>query len=149
MNKFFYISLTAAVLLAGCLTNRQLIAERIQEKQSFFSSLPPAKQERLRKGEIQTGDSRDAVWIVYGDPDRKFTRVSGSSTNEIWSYSACEFDRFDRLRPLYHPVRASSGRTIWRSDYIWTSEIGYQVYEYMRIEFENNRIKGYEEEKRK
>ncbi len=148
MNRFIYITLFAILLLAGCLTQQQLIAKRIQQKQGFFDSLPPEKQERLRKGEVYTGDSMEAAWIVYGDPDRKFTKVSGTTTNEIWSYSDYDFDRFDRARPIYHPVRAPNGRTIWQTDYMWTADTGYQVYEYMRIEFENNRIKGYEEEKR-
>ncbi len=143
-----YLALICVTLLAGCLTQKQLVAKRIQQKQSFFDSLLPEKQERLRKGEVYTGDSKDAAWIVYGDPDRKFTKVSGTSTNEIWSYSDYEFDRFDRARPIYHPVRGPGGRTIWHTDYIWTSDTGYQVYEYMRIEFENGRIKGYETEKR-
>lgn len=148
MNKTIYIALCALLLLAGCLTNEQLIAKRIQQKKSFFNSLPSEKQERLRKGEVYTGDSKEAAWIVYGDPDRKFSKVSGTSTNEIWSYSDYEFDRFDRPRPIYHPVRGPGGRTMWQSDYMWTADTGYQVYEYMRIEFENNQIKGYEEEKR-
>jgi len=142
------IIILSGLLLAGCLTQQQLIEQRIHKKQTFFDSLPPEKQERLRLGEVYTGDSAEAAWIVYGNPDRKFTKVTGSTTNEIWSYSSYEFDRFDQARPIYHPVYTSRGRTIWQSDYIWTSDTQYRVYEYMRIEFENNRIKGYEEEKR-
>ena len=149
MRVTTYILLTCTVLLlAGCLTQQQLIAKRILQKQSFFDSLPSEKQERLKKGDVYTGDSKDAAWIVYGEPDRKFSKVSGTSTNEIWSYSDYEFDRFDRPRPIYHPVRGPGGRTIWQTDYMWTADTGYQVYEYMRIEFENNHIKSYEEEKR-
>jgi len=142
------ILLLSALLLAGCLTQQQLIEKRIRAKQSFFDSLAPENQERLRLGKVHTGDSVDAAWIVYGEPDRKFTRVTGTATNEIWSYSSFDFDRFDRARPIYHPVMSSNGRTIWQRDYIWTSETQYQVYEYMRIEFENSRIKVYEAEQR-
>lgn len=142
------IILMSAALLAGCLTQEQLIAKRIEERQSFFESLPLKNQDRIRKGELHTGDPAEAAWIVYGDPDRKFTKITGTTTNLIWSYSDYEFDRFDRVRPIYHPVCSSNGRTIWQSDYIWSADTGYQVYEYMRIEFENNRIKGYEKEKR-
>jgi hypothetical protein len=145
--KFTATIITLSVLLlAGCLTQQQLIEQRIREKQSFYDSLPPEKQARLRLGQIQTGDSTEAAWIAYGNPDRKFTKVTGSTTNEIWSYSSYEIDRIDSPRPIYHPIRASNGRTIWQSDYMWASDTQYQTYEYMRIEFANDRIKGYEKE---
>ncbi len=148
MRLTTHIILLSALMLAGCLTQQQLIARRISEKQCFFDALPPEGQERLRQGKVAAGDSVEAAWIVYGEPDRKFIKVTGTATNEIWSYSSYDFDRFDRPRPIYHPVMSSSGRTIWQADYIWTPETQYQAYEYLRIEFEDKRIKGYEAEQR-
>ena len=72
--------------------------------------------------------------------------MNGAVTNEVWSYSDYDYDRFDHPRPIYHPLRGPGGRMFWQTDYVWMPESAYQVYEYMRIEFENGRIKGYEEE---
>ncbi|MFA7172369.1 MAG: hypothetical protein WC340_02975 [Kiritimatiellia bacterium] len=143
-----YITLLGTLLLAGCLTQHQLIEKRIQTKQSFFESLSPENQERLRRGKVTTADSPEAVWIVHGPPDRKFTKITGTTTNEVWSYCSYDFDRFDRPRPIYHPVRASNGRMIWHTDYMWGANTYYEAYEYMRFEFENNRIKVYQTEQR-
>jgi hypothetical protein len=148
MKPLTYCLISTFLLLAGCLTHEELIARRIVEKQDFFNTLPEDQQARIRKGRLQSGDSMDAVWIVYGKPDRKFTKVSGSVTNEVWSYSDYEFDQFHHPRPVYHPVRGPGGRMFWHTDYIWSPHTSYNIYEYMRIEFENNRIKDYEKEKR-
>ncbi len=137
----------AATLLAGCLTREQIVAQRIAAKQEFFNTLPAEEQERLRAGKLRSGDSVEAAWIIYGDPDRRFTRVEGSVTNEIWSYADYEIERFDHPRAAYHPVRGAGGRMIWQSGYIWRSDTTYHVYEYLRIEFEENRVKRFEEEK--
>ncbi|MDA3926195.1 MAG: hypothetical protein PF904_15985 [Kiritimatiellae bacterium] len=148
MKTITTILMLSALILTGCLTQQQLIEQRIKDKQDFFNTLAPEKQERLRKGKIYTGDSAEAAWIVYGNPDRKFTKVTGTTTNEIWSYSSYEFDRFNHAQPIYHPMYTSQGRTIWQSDYRWASDTQYQVYEHMRIEFQNNKIKGYESEQK-
>lgn len=142
------IILLSALLLAGCLTQSQLIAKRIQTKQSFFESLTPENQERLRLGKVTTEDSPEAVWIVYGPPDRKFTKITGTTTNEVWSYCSYEFDRFNRLRPVFYPVRAANGQMIWQTEYTWGGDTYYESYEYMRFEFENNQIKVYQTEQR-
>ncbi|MDD2599641.1 MAG: hypothetical protein PHO37_10490 [Kiritimatiellae bacterium] len=142
------ITLVCALLLAGCLTQSQLIEKRIKAKQSFFESLTPENQERLRLGKVTTTDSPEAVWIVYGPPDRKFTKITGTTTNEVWSYCSYDFDRFDRRPPIYHPVMSPNGRMIWHADYIWGGNTYYEAYEYMRFEFENNRIKMYQTEQR-
>jgi len=148
MKSITTILMLSAVILTGCLTQQQLIEQRIKDKQDFFNALAPEKQEQLRKGEVYTGDPAEAAWIVYGNPDRKYTKVTGTITNEIWSYSNYEFNRFDHVRPIYHPIRSSKRRTIWQSDYRWSSDTQYQAYEYMRIELQNNKIKVHEIEKR-
>jgi len=135
-------------MAAGCLTREELIARRISTRADFFTQLPEKEQERIRKGVLRPGDTQETAWIIYGEPDRKFIKVDGVTTNEIWSYADYEFDRFSHPRPIYHPVRAPNGRMFWNADYLWFTDTTYHVYEFMRIEFKNGFVKGYEEEKR-
>ena len=95
---------------------------------------------------MQSGDTHDAVWIVYGRPDRIFQKVTATSTNEVWSYVAQNLDTYDEPRPVYYPLRASGGRTIWHTDYIWAPRTRFDTYEYMRIEFQNDKVLSVETE---
>jgi hypothetical protein len=138
--------LVSSLLLAGCATQRELIERRIGEKAAFFAELEPEKQQRLRDGQIAAGDARDAAWIVYGEPDRIFQKVTGSSTNELWSYISYDASTLDAPRPVYHPVKACSGRTYWRRSTVWSTDVYHHPYEYLRIEFENGRVLSFESE---
>jgi len=137
-----------ALLVAGCLTQQQLIERRAGEKAAFFATLTPENQQRLRKGNVQAGDSSDAVWIVYGRPDRVFQKITPVSTNVVWSYVAQDVALSDeqRLRPVYHPIYSQNGKAIWQTDYIWTTDNRFELHEYMRIEFQNDRVLTIESE---
>ena len=139
-------ALAGAILLAGCATQRELIEKRIGQKAGFFATLPPEKQQRLREGKVGTGDTCDAVWIVYGKPDRVFQKVTGTATNEVWSYISYDTSYVDSPRPVYHPVRTSRGRTFWHRDYLWATDVYHDPYEYLRIEFQDGRILSLESE---
>ena len=139
-HRFKAFALAGAVLFAGCATQSELIEKRIAQRAEFFAALPPEKQRLLREGRVDAGDSRDAAWIVYGKPDRVFQKVSGTGTNEVWSYVSSDPSFVDAPRPMYHPVRISRGRTIWRRDAIWATDIYHDPYEYLRIEFQDGRI---------
>lgn len=129
-----------ALVVAGCATRGELIARRIGEKAAFFASLPPEKQNQLRAGKVVPGDTRDAVWIAYGNPDRMFQRVSGTGTNEVWSYLSDDVSYIDSPQPVYHPVRLSRGRTLWCYDTVWATDVYHHPYEYLRIEFHEGKI---------
>lgn len=143
----FIAAVACAALLAGCATQQQRIEKRIGQKAAFFATLPANNQQRLREGVLVSGDAPEAAWIVYGPPDRVFSRVTGTTTNEVWSYIAYEPGTVDTLRPVYHPVRTSRGRTLWRHDYLWATDTYHNPYEYLRIEFQDNRILALETEK--
>ena len=137
----------AACLLAGCLTQAQLIERRIRQKSDFFASLPPDSQLRLRAGKLQTGDARDAAWIVYGAPDRVYQKTTAGGTNEVWAYEAQGAPANDEYRPVYYPIRTYNGRTYWRADYPWAEQPHYRIYEYQRIELEGDRVIAIESER--
>ncbi len=139
---------SAALLLfaAGCLSQHALIERRIRERAEFFSALPPENQQRLREGHVKAGDTPDAVWIVYGRPDRVYQRATATATNEVWSYEAQAVSNFDEPRPVIVPVRAHDGRLYWMNDYLWEPRTHFDLYEYLRIEFQDGRVLSIESE---
>jgi hypothetical protein len=127
-------------LLTGCMTLEERIAKRIEARAGFFATLPVENQERLRKGQLQIGDSEDAAWIVYGSPTRIATRQTLGSTNVIWSYVLTEAQPVDELRPVAYPLTSPHGRVIWTTDYRYYRSYVYEAREYLRIEFNNKRV---------
>lgn len=130
----------STLALTGCLTQHQLIEHRIGQKADFFATLPAESQQRLREGHVRSGDSRDAAWIVYGKPDRVFQKTTASATNEVWSYISQQVSDRDEYRPVYYPIRTSASKTIWRLDSINTEPTRFDTYEYLRIEFDGDRV---------
>jgi len=136
----------AALALTGCLTQSQLIEHRIGQKAGFFAALPAESQQRLREGHVATGDSRDAAWIVYGKPDRVFQKATATATNEVWSYISQDISDRDEFRPAYYPIRTSNSKSVWRLDSINTRQTRFDTYEYLRIEFEGDRVSAIQTE---
>ena len=135
-----------SILLAGCLTQKQLIARRISQKSDFFSTLPKDSQLRIREGKVIAGDFRDAVWIIYGRPDRVYQKVTATATNEVWSYVTQTPSGFDEPRPAFYPVRTSRGRIFWHPDPFWAPRTDFETYEYQRIEFQSDHVLSIETE---
>jgi hypothetical protein len=139
MNKSL-VTVIFVALLAGCMTLEERISKRIEARATFFATLPLETQERLRKGQLQLGDSEDAAWIVYGSPSRISTRQTPGCTNVIWSYVLTEAQPVDELRPVVHPVTSPRGRVMWTTDYHYYRSYVYESREYLRIEFNNKLI---------
>lgn len=136
----FILAAGALALFSGCLSQSELIEKRIAKKSGFFTALPPEAQQRIRGGGLQAGDSRDAAWIVYGQPDRIYQKVTAAATNEVWAYVAQDAPGFsDEPRPVYHPVHTSRGWLFWNETF-WAPSPDFDFYEYRRIEFEGGRV---------
>jgi hypothetical protein len=69
--------------LAGCATTP---AERIEKGRATFASWPPDVQARVKAGEVAPGFTTEQVRMALGDPDRVFTSVTGTATEEVWAY---------------------------------------------------------------
>ncbi len=128
-----------ALLLAGCLSQSQLIERRIGERAAFFAALPEETRSRLRAGELCADDPRDAAWIVYGRPDRVFQKITSAATNEVWSYVSQEISYEERPRIVAFPVRTAKGNSLF-FDTAWDSRTYYDNHEYLRIEFAGDRV---------
>ena len=135
-------------LLTGCLTLEELIAKRIAAKADYFASLPAESQERLRKGHLQIGDTEDAAWIVFGSPTRKSTHTTAGSTNIVWSYVMIEAQPIDELHPVSYPITTRRGHTVWGTDYQYYRSYVYERNEYLRIEFNNNKVSSIDKAER-
>lgn len=69
--------------LAGCATTP---AERIEKNRAAFDSWPPGVQTMVRAGDVAPGFTAEQVRMALGDPDRVFTIVTGTTTEEVWAY---------------------------------------------------------------
>jgi len=140
MKQLIIGSFVICTLLTGCLTLEEQIAKRIEAKADYFSRLPAERQERLRTGHLQLGDDEDAAWIVFGSPTRKSTRLTAGSTNTVWSYVMTEAQPIDELRPVAYPITTRRGHVFWTTDYQYYRSYIYERNEYLRIEFNNNKV---------
>jgi len=138
MNKMI-AAIFFLALVTGCMTLEERISKRIEARADFFATLPVESQERLRKGQLQIGDSEDAAWIVHGPPTRISTRQMQGSTNVIWSYVMTEAMPVDEVHPVAYPVATRGGHVFWATDYHAYRSYVYEKREYLRIEF-NNKI---------
>ena len=80
--RSFGFALPLLFLLAGCATP----AQRIQQNQALFDSLPVAAQARIRSGQIDLGYTPDMTRIALGEPQRKLVRRTREGNTEIWLY---------------------------------------------------------------
>jgi hypothetical protein len=134
----------ALLLLAGCLNQQEQIGRRISIRSGFFASLPVESQQRLRKGQIRAGDRRDAAWIVYGSPDRVFKKITATSTNEVWSYVSQDVTNDDEAHAIDTSDSIGPGKSALIVEAIRTPRARVETYEYMRIEFEGDRVRAIE-----
>lgn len=138
------VALAAAVLFAGCATPES----RIKKHPEMFNAFSPEVQERVRRGEIRVGDTKDMVYIAFGHPNRVYQRRTTNEALEVWAYTRHDY------RHDYQPVNArysyydSKGRLRhgYHTDWVrveWTEE-----YEAMRVEFVEDKATAIEALKR-
>ena len=84
MKKSFglFAGIIALALLAGCETTG--VDNRIKEMPTLFGSLPPWKQENVRKGIFEIGDPTEIIYLTLGQPSRIVTSADGKETT--WTY---------------------------------------------------------------
>lgn len=86
MQKLLW-ALGAALALASCVSTP---AARIEQRPHLFESLSSRHQELVRQGKIDRGMSKDAVWLAWGSPDRKYDGLTTGKYTERWDYISSE-----------------------------------------------------------
>lgn len=87
-------SLTALLLgfiVASCAPNTP--ATRIANNPEQFDKLTNREQEVVRQGGIAKGLSKDAVFLSWGEPSRRYEGSQGGKSTERWDYAGS--------RPVY------------------------------------------------
>ena len=73
-------------LISGCASTP---ADRIARDPQAFATLPAAAQERVRKGQVDIGDSEAAVRLALGEPSRRVQRrEQAGGESEVWIYES-------------------------------------------------------------
>ncbi len=139
-----FLLLGALLALAGCNTT----ASRIQQKSEVFASLPPADQERLRKGDVAIGDTPDMVFIAIGAPDRRIERTSAGAMRMEWIYRRY-YERYEGPEFAGYRRRVAfdsrTGRRFVYSEPVYADLYRGEIEEYLRIGFDNGRVSAIDE----
>ena len=133
--------LPLALLLAGCASP----AQRIQQNQEFFDSLPVAAQARIRGGQIDLGFTPAMVRIALGEPQRKLIRRAAAGETEVWLYVDA-VRRYDRQRVDVDGLNVSGPgglRSLGGS--AWVNVEQNKEFVRTRVEFQNGAVAAIEE----
>ncbi|HPT16510.1 MAG TPA: hypothetical protein PK388_04455 [Kiritimatiellia bacterium] len=133
--------LPLALLLAGCASP----AQRIQQNQEFFDTLPVAAQARIRGGQIDLGFTPAMVRIALGEPQRKLIRRAAGGETEVWLYVDA-VRRYDRQRVDVDGLNVSGPgglRSLGGS--AWVNVEQNKEFVRTRVEFQNGAVAAIEE----
>jgi hypothetical protein len=88
MKRRFYLGASTLGLAAGALllTSCSTPQTRISDHPNLYQSLSARDQTLVSHGRICSGMSRNAVWLAWGSPDRKFLANAHGRVTETWIY---------------------------------------------------------------
>ncbi|HIE10720.1 MAG TPA: hypothetical protein EYP62_03845 [Kiritimatiellae bacterium] len=135
-------AMAALVFTLGCDTP----AYRIRTHPEIYETLNPDVQEKVRRGLVMPGYSRDAVFLALGQPDRKYIRTTAEGRHEIWSYVGTYTTRDRQRVEGRFRVRDATGRYRTVRDTVWVDVDRVHEYERFRVEFgEDGRVVAFEQ----
>jgi hypothetical protein len=133
------------MFMVGLFTGCNTPGSRIKKKQAVFDTYPADVQERLRRGEVNVGDTADMVYIAQGNPDHKYNRQTAAGKSEIWSYTGIyKTPNRQRVEGNFR-YRDADGQWRTASDYIWIDVDVQHEYEKKRIEFQQGFVTAIED----
>jgi hypothetical protein len=145
------LSRSLLLFLLGCaLAGCSSIASRIQEKSAVFAALDPQTQARIRRGDVELGDSPDLVYMALGRPNRHSERTSAAGREIIWIYASTYQEYVGTARVGYRRVFVRDPRTEATAVYI--EPVDSPVYrerteENIRLVFRHDRVAVIEQAK--
>lgn len=72
----------ATALLAACNTP----ASRIDDNKTVYLSYPVEIQQKLAAGQVDVGYTREQAQIALGKPNRRYSRTTAGSAQEVWIF---------------------------------------------------------------
>lgn len=138
LGALFLFGLTCFTL--GCSTP----ASRIKKYPELFAACSPAVQEKIKKGMIEIGYTKDMVFLALGRPGAVFERETSAGKTRVWSY----FGIHTWVEPgpvgMWYYYRDSRGRIHYMRDMTLSYQTYSREYETLRIEFEGENVKAVE-----
>ena len=139
LNNIYVIFLT--LFICNCTST---IESRIENNPQLYSALTGQEKKAVSKGLIIRGMSQGAVYIAWGKPSGIMEKNSNGKTLEKWRYSSLMpvmsqsflyndyhyYHGYDHCSPFYH-----------------STNVGYIPYTSAVVEFENNKVVSWEQEK--
>ena len=139
LHNLYLIFLT--LFICNCTST---IESRIQNNPQLYSALTWPEKKAVSKGLIIKGMSQDAVYLAWGRPSGIIERNSSGKSIEKWRYSSLMpvvnqnflysdyhyYHHYDHCSPFYH-----------------STNVGYVPYTSAVVEFENQKVTSWEQEK--
>jgi len=92
LRKLATPSVAATTLfIASCASSTP--QSRIEKNPTILESLPESEKNAVKTGNITAGMTKNAVFLAWGNPDRKFESFTEGEKLEKWSYT--------KLSPVY------------------------------------------------
>jgi outer membrane protein assembly factor BamE (lipoprotein component of BamABCDE complex) len=117
---------------------------RIRRNQEMFQSFPQDVQQKVRKGTIELGYTRDMVFIAMGRPHRVYERVTDAGAAEIWAYVGVRFGAHLVPVDTSYVYRDRDGEPHLAHGWTFVDAGGSDEYETLRVEFQNDKVKAIE-----
>src|ERR1044072_217946 len=83
ISRALMLGLAAGVLT---LTSCSTVESRGSDHPEIYNNLSAGNQALVREGRIRSGMSSDAVWLAWGNPDRKIAGHMRGRETETWVY---------------------------------------------------------------
>ena len=130
--------LTSALLFSSCASTVQ---SRIEKNPKEFDSLTTKHQELVRQGRIDRGMPKSGVFLAWGRPDNVTRGNRDGKEFEAWRYNG--------YQPIYtHSIGFAYGGGYGRygcyPGYGYGTDVYYRPYTAARVDFHNNRVRGWE-----
>lgn len=149
MKTFLFAAATFLTLgLTGCDT----FEHRTQEKAATFAMLGPEEKEKLRRGEIDIGNTPDMVYIALGRPDEKYDTTTAQGKETVWVYNSYHQEYEGNVHTGYHrivlfdPVRK---RYAVYFEPVYADVYSEHQEEHIRVTFVNDKVTTIEQPKRR
>ena len=133
--------MTVVLAVTGCMSTPE---RRIKNEPGVFAAFPALAQEKIRRGEIEIGFTKDMVRLALGRPHRTQTRITEAGGVDIWVYTGIRYiSHFEPVDDGYW-YRDRAGRLHRSYETLWIDHGYNQEFPVLRVEFVGNAVKAIE-----